>query len=80
MIETHRSEICPLFPDPDECGCPVEAGLYNVKDAQLALPDLGEAFAELLQGHYEGNITLIDKDSNTELGCCAISFEVVPSS
>ncbi|GBN26919.1 hypothetical protein AVEN_8037-1, partial [Araneus ventricosus] len=39
MIENHRSEFCPMFPNPDDCGCPMKAGSYNVKDAPVAIPD-----------------------------------------
>ncbi|CAL1287327.1 unnamed protein product [Larinioides sclopetarius] len=79
MIENHRSVFCPAFPNPDDCGCPMKVGTYNVKDALVAIPDFGQIFVKILQGHYEGNITFVDKATNTQLGCCAMTFEITPS-
>ncbi|GFX92007.1 hypothetical protein TNCV_5004711 [Trichonephila clavipes] len=68
-----------MFPNPNECGCPMKRGSYSMKDAPMALPNFGEIFAKILQGDYEGNITFIDKSSNKQLGCIAIGFQIEPS-
>ncbi|XP_055927794.1 ganglioside GM2 activator-like isoform X2 [Argiope bruennichi] len=80
LIQNHRSEFCPMFPNPDECGCPMKAGYYSLKNAPVVLPDFGEIFVKILKGHYEGNITFTDKNSNKQVGCIAITFEIEPSS
>ncbi|KAF8785881.1 Ganglioside GM2 activator like protein [Argiope bruennichi] len=80
LIQNHRSEFCPMFKNPDECGCPMKAGYYSLKNAPVVLPDFGEIFVKILKGHYEGNITFTDKNSNKQVGCIAITFEIEPSS
>ncbi|CAL1287326.1 unnamed protein product [Larinioides sclopetarius] len=77
-IENFRDIYCPYFPDPDDCGCPIKAGTYNMRNSLVAMPNLGEVFAKILQGHFEGNITFVDKATNTELGCCIMNFEITP--
>ncbi|GFR29335.1 retrovirus-related Pol polyprotein from transposon TNT 1-94 [Trichonephila clavata] len=79
MITNHRSEFCPMFPNPNECGCPMKKGSYSLRDAPVVLPNFGEIFAKILKGDYEGNITFIDKSSNKQLGCIAIGFQIEPS-
>ncbi|GIX97905.1 uncharacterized protein CEXT_389401 [Caerostris extrusa] len=79
MIQNHRSEFCPMFPNPDECGCPIKVGSYFMKDGFVAIPDFGQLFVKILQGNYEGTITFTDTSSNTQHGCIAIKFEITPS-
>ncbi|GFT34834.1 uncharacterized protein NPIL_494211 [Nephila pilipes] len=78
MIKNHKDTFCPMFPDPKDCGCPMKANSYFMKNAFVPIPDFGEIFAKILQGGYEGNITFIDGSTNTEVGCVAMTFQIVP--
>ncbi|KAG8201349.1 hypothetical protein JTE90_016826 [Oedothorax gibbosus] len=80
IINNHKESFCPAFPDPTKCGCPMKAATYSLKNVGVAIPNFGEIFVNILKGGYEGKITFHDKSSGTEIGCVAITFEIVPAS
>lgn len=79
MIQNHKDKFCPMFPPGIECGCELKKSDYNLKNAEVDLPNFGEIFAKILEGHYNGTITFDDTNTKTEVGCIAVTFEIKPS-
>ncbi|GBL96505.1 hypothetical protein AVEN_229947-1 [Araneus ventricosus] len=48
MIENHRSEFCPMFPNPTRLRMS-NSLIFLMKDAPVAIPDFGEVFVKILE-------------------------------
>ncbi|CAG0920913.1 unnamed protein product [Notodromas monacha] len=80
LVTTMPEVFCELLPVDENgvCSCPIKAGHYVSEGLVFVLPDLGDLFALLLQGRYDGEIQFHAGGNKSEqYGCMGMSFEII---
>ncbi|CAG0886256.1 unnamed protein product [Cyprideis torosa] len=73
--------LCAIFPNPDECQCPIPSGSYGTQPGSplvLEVPYIDDIITAILVGRFEGTMTFHRPSTPDEaLGCLLLKFELI---